>query len=584
MPTLAAEHTRPHTNAEPVASHPARFRAFLNVTLQPLRGSESKVTGSGWRTTTERIAKDLENLNRRTEQDFLTVGEKLVKVRSAARQIASDMTALGELISGKQGQDASHALTRVLEHSKEMEARMERSGRTMEEVRDRSRKIRQAFSGLAQRVFVFRTLCTLTQIETSRLGNSGVDFGDLAAQVRPLSESIQSSGEGILCSSARLDQGVESAIRISSSLKVRQRNELPALISGAIGNLKAFEERRRRAAESSARQADQYGVVCDAIDGVVQSVQFHDITRQQIEHVEKALRDLNPRSKSQPNQADSLSSDTRSVLGRQASQLSGTAGVFASSVAAMERDLASIAERAEGTAGASRDLMGISPDAHDSFFLEMEKDFTAILNMLGACSAAERQMKSTSGELEEIILSMQNSVTEIRGVEIRIQRIAINATLRATHIGAAGDALNVIAGVMRSLALDSNNNTEEVAKVLDAMSEATRAPGDPSQLSDPVIDEMKRSIAELHAASESSFRGVEHIAALGARLAEEVNALRNGLGAGPIFAEVVDRALKELGRLGVHRQPLEGGGRATVTVKPKVTGVESGLGDNVELF
>lgn len=264
--------------------------------------------------------------------------------------------------------------------------------------------------------------------------------------------------------------------------------------------------------------------------------------------------------------------------------MSGTAGVFASSVAAMERDLSSIAERAEGMAGASRDLMGISPDAHDSFFLEMETDFTAILNMLGACSAAERQMKSTSGELEEIIASMQNSVTEIRGVEIRIQRIAINATLRATHIGSAGDALNVIAGVMRSLALDSNNNTEEVAKVLDAMTEATRSPGDPNQSSDAVIDEMKRSIAELHAASESSFRGVEHIAALGARLAEDVSAQRNGLSAGPIFAEVVDRALQGLSRLGVHGQPLEGGERSTAPVEPKVPGVESGLGDNVELF
>lgn len=116
------------------------------------------------------------------------------------------------------------------------------------------------------------------------------------------------------------------------------------------------------------------------------------------------------------------------------------------------------------------------------------------------------------------------------------------------------------------------------------MTGATRAPGDPSQTSDPVIDEMKRSIAELHAASESSFRGVERIAALGVRLAEDVSALRGGMGAGPIFSEVVDRALKELGRLGVHGHPLEDGGRATAPVELKFTGVESGLGDNVELF
>ena len=126
-------------------------------------------------------------------------------------------------------------------------------------------------------------------------------------------------------------------------------------------------------------------------------------------------------------------------------------------------------------------------------------------------------MKVMAQELEEVIASMRNSVTEIRGVEIRIQRIAINATLRATHIGAAGDALNVIAGVMRSLALDSNTKTEDVAKALDAMTAATRASGNASQSgagveggTDPVIDEMKRSIKKLHAASESSFKGGSH--------------------------------------------------------------------------
>jgi len=77
---------------------------------------------------------------------------------------------------------------------------------------------------------------------------------------------------------------------------------------------------------------------------------------------------------------------------------------------------------------------------------------------------------------------------------------------------------------------------------------------------------------------------VDHIAALGVRLAEDVNALRNSLGAGPIFAEVVERALRELDRLGARRQRhMERPEQAPVTIAPKIGG-ESGLGDNVELF
>src|ERR1019366_3898650 len=95
-------------------------------------------TASGWRTTLRQAIQELENLNRSTERDFLTVGEKLMEFRSAARQIASDMAAMTELISGKQGRNASHALTRMLEHSREMDARIAQSGQALGQVRDLS--------------------------------------------------------------------------------------------------------------------------------------------------------------------------------------------------------------------------------------------------------------------------------------------------------------------------------------------------------------------------------------------------------------------------------------------------------------
>jgi len=99
-------------------------------------------------------------------------------------------------------------------------------------------------------------LCTLTQIETSRLESTGVDFGDLAAEVRPLSESIQSSGEAILEAVSRPDQGVQSAILSGSSLKVKQLKELPTLIARRHQRLEAIEERRQRAVNCPTRPAN----------------------------------------------------------------------------------------------------------------------------------------------------------------------------------------------------------------------------------------------------------------------------------------------------------------------------------------
>ena len=546
----------------------------LRWTLTALRrpfGSGS--AGIGWRTTVQQVVKDLEDLNRSTERDFLAIGEKLFEFRLAARRVASDMAALTELISGEQGRNASRALTRMLEYSRTMDARIEQSAQALGQVHDLSCRIRLAFAGLHNTVSVFRTLCTLTQIETSRLGRNGADFGDLAAEVRPLSESIQSSGEGVLEASSRLDRGIQMAMRSGSELRARQLKELPALIAAVIESLQSLDERRQRAAELSARQAAQYDAVCGAVDDVVKSVQFHDITRQQIEHVAHALSQLCSAGKSGRGNPSSYPPGARAVLALESSQLSGAAGIFASSLESMERDLESIAVRVQNMAEGSRTLMGISADDQDSFFLRLEGHFTAILKMLGTCTATQAEMGSTAANLAETIGGMRESVAEIRRTEIRIRRIATNATIRATHIGAAGNALNVIAEVMQGLALDSNTNTEDVGGALDAMGGAANcvsgARGQSASGADlgtgDVTGEMRHAVAELHSSSESSFSRVNQIAALGARLAGDAGAVRGGLTAGPLFAQVVNRARGELDRLGAQAG---GGSRAGTDTAP----------------
>lgn len=584
------------------------------------RGSGRARKDREWEPALHRVIRELETLNGSTERDFLAVGEKLMEFRSAARQIASDMAAVTELISGEQGRHASQALGKILEHSREIDSRIERSGQALGQVRDLARRIRVAFSGLPHTVTIFRTLCTLTRIETARLGGAGADLGHLTAEVGPLSESIQRSGEGVLEASSGLDQDVRSAIRSGAELQATQLKELPALIAGVMDGLKLFEERQKLAVESSDRQAAQYAALCEAIDDLVGSIQFHDITRQQIEHVIEALQRLCPERDSVRGSLHPTSGDARIVLALQATHLAEAARVFATSVERLERDLDSIAARVENTPEASRALLGITGDDHSSFFLKMESQFSAILRMLGTCMAAQGEMESTASRLEKTMRRMVDSIEEIRGIEIRIQRISTNASVQATHIGAAGIALNVIAEVMQRLAFDSNKNTEDVAGTLEAMSEAAHCVsghgGDAaSSITHQVVEEMRRTVGELHASSESSFSRVNEIVALGTRLARDIGAARGGFSAGEMFAQAVGRARAELEEIGARlsvngrgvdpARALEDFGKnytmqrerdihhAVATgseLPPEATGVlkkvseDGGLGGNVELF
>lgn len=577
-----------------------------------------------------RVIKDLESLNRSTEHDFLAVGEKLTAFRSTARQISSDMAAIAELISGEHGRNASQALTRTLERCKEIDARIGQTGQALASVRDLSGQLRRLFSGLPNMVSIFRTLCTLTRIETSRLGGEGADLGHLTAEVTPLSESIQLSGERVLEASGRLEQEVQSAIRKGAELRTAQLKELPATIASVIDNLQSLEERRQLALELSSREAAQYAAICEALDDLVASVQFHDITRQQVEHVIQTLGRLRLSWEGRRKGRESLSGDCCAVLTLQSTQLSEAARIFASSVERLQGDLENIAQRVENASEAVRTLMGISGDNRDSFFLNMEHQFSAILKMLGTCQTAQAEMDSTAAGLGQTIGSMQNSVADIRGTEIQIQRISTNATIRAIHIGSAGVALNKIAEVMQRLALESNTNTEEVARTLDGMGDAAaRVSGSEEgeagaqSVTKTVVEEMQQAVGELQASSQSSFRRVNEIAALGSQLAQDIGAIRAGFSAGRIFAETVERARSELETLGaqdgsaslqalgadatqhlevlaktytmqrqrdVHESIVGGGSIPAVvpmpvaTAAPKAATQDGDLGDNIELF
>ena len=536
------------------AARPAPGR-LLRRTLAAVRRLCTRAsTGADREALLDGAITDLETLNRSTEQDFLVVGEKLMEFLAAARRIAADISALSELNSATNGARASRVLGGVLERSRETQARAEAGDRTLQVVCDATRQIGRTFGGFGDTVAVFRVLGSLTRIETARLGDAGSEFGSLAEEVNAVTGSIETSGQGILEASSILHRNMQTALARVAGLRASELKELPALAAEVMSSFGSLEERYRRASEASRRQAAEYEEVSAVIGDVITAIQFHDITRQQVEHVAEALKRL--RAEFGQGSADPL--DTVAVLTLQSSQLSNAERLFATSAGRIERDLDGIAQRVRNMAEASKTLMGSSADEGSSCLLQLEGHFTDILKVAGTCAGAEADTRATLAELEDAVGRMRESVEEVRRIEIRIRRMAINATVRAVHIGDAGNALNVLAEVMQRLALDSNDITNKVAAGLDAIAEAATCLSGGSDwqaasedaASDTVLTEMRGAILELHSSSESSFSRLHQITALSARLGEEIQSARAGFSVGAVFTEAIDRARGALEQIG----------------------------------
>ena len=393
-------------------------------------------------------------------------------------------------------------------------------------------------------------LGVLTRIETARLGAVGADFGSLADDVNLLASHVQSKVQSALETAAVLLPSIESALRHISGIEETQASSLPSVISGVIASLSTFRslcDSQEKMHASSARLAAQYAAILQAFKKMIVSIQFHDLTRQQVEHVIEVLRRLC--SESEGGKGDAT------VLAIQSSQLADAGEKFAASVASVERNLAGIAVLVLEMANESRTMSGRSEEEKNSFFSQLEGGCALLFEGLKHCAATEAATRTTSSRLREEIGGMRDSVEEILAIEIQMQRMALNAGIRAAHIGPSGDALGVLAGSMQQQAFESRDRSTSLSEALASMREAavhlSGPPATEGGGQDSYLEGVRTAVAELHASSERTFVQLAEIVIRGSRLREDLSAARENFTVGALFADAVSRArgmLMEIGK------------------------------------
>lgn len=504
----------------------------MSVTSWLIR-SKATVNGSA---TLTRVIADLDNLNRNTEQDFLKIGGKLAGFIATLDVISSGLASLTGVISRQHGSRASQALTGALGCSTEMAERAEKDKTLLGKIHHEAKRLSHTLSGFQGTVSTFHTLGVLTRIETARLGGAGGGFGALADEVKLLTENVQARIESALDTGAQLIPQIEGAMQGISALEEGQAKDLPSVISGVQARLSSLRDAQIRVQHSSVRLGSEYRKISEDFQELVVSLQFHDITRQQVEHVNDVLRRLC----SQPPQAGQPG--LAGILALQSSQLAGAVETFASSTASISRSLDDIAARVGKMSEECVALTGISDDEKNSFFTQMEEGCAAILASFSRCAANEAATRDTSGSLRQTIAKMRGSVDEIREIEIHMQRMALNGSISAAHIGAPGDTLGVLAGAMQQLALDSHDLSDSLVETLNTMSDAATSLSERAGLDSACVDSLSQAVAELHSSTEESGVQVAQIVASAVRLREELSAAGESFSVGALFAQAAGSA------------------------------------------
>ncbi len=525
------------------------------ITGLSLPGAMLNSPRTAWAEVLVAISEDLEHLNRDTEQEFLKIGAQVSEFIGTVNVMSADLSALAELVSGGQGERASEALTRVLDQSNGMRGRSEEGGRLLGGMRQEAGRLKLTLSHFSGTVATFHSLGLLTRIETARLGNAGADFGNLAEEVRLLARNVQSKVESALDTAGELIPRIESALQEVSALQEGQAKHLPLVISQVADSLSSYRDMQRGARAASLRLGAQYGEISEAFRTLIISMQFNDITRQQVEHVIEVLRHLSSDTVEQNGSSLLESRGAADVLELQSSQLANASNKFSTSVASVSQSLDEIKAHVAQMVEEGAELSGLS--GKSSAMRQLERGCSAILSGLSQCAGADEATRKTSDGLSEKIERMRESIEEIRTIELQMRRIAMNARISAEHLGPSGEALSALANSIKQRATESRQGSDSLVETLGSMNEAVARLSEHARPNvseqterDESLERMREAVSELRSSQESSATQIGQIAAFGERLGKGIRAAHDSFSIGARFADVLSQTRERLKAIG----------------------------------
>jgi hypothetical protein len=491
------------------------------------------------------VIEDLDSLNRSTEADFLAVGRELDSCIRAAGTIRAAIGEFSESLAGEAGEQAAAALHVLLERAAEMQRRVECAADAIGGLGRSAGSIRRSFAGMAGVALAFQVSATVGRVETARLGRVGDGLANLGDEVRASAAAIRQQVQGAAEAAAALDERISAAAGRISELASEELRELPELIRTVEESLETLQGRRERARHSSLGLQDRFTALSESAGRIVVALQFHDITRQRIEHVVDALRELIREGGPSPSARD------LAVAQLQRQQLAAAASTFSASARQIREELAGMAETGRGIEQEARTLLGLATDERGAFWGRMERCFARVLEAVFRCGRLKSEANSAREELRRSVSQLAAGVGEIQAIGQGIHYLAINTAIQSVHLGGAGEPLSVVAASMQQLQAEAAQTSEEAAAALSAMGRAIDAAGAVDEGNgDVLVTELQNGIAGLQESSERSASWTEQVGSAAVTLSVDVDHAVSKFDVGERFAEVAERCGAELEAVG----------------------------------
>jgi methyl-accepting chemotaxis protein len=405
------------------------------------------------------------------ENDFLDLGQRLHEASAQADGLVENAR---ELVDSTVGEILEEVLKQMEEKARVLHTLTGRSSSTDADdfttIRRHLVDLLKLLDNYGRVVRTLQMLSISTRIESARLGSDGRGFNTLADDVEKLATKIVEYSATIRVHVSALDALAATAAERMHDIQTTQA-EYSTRITGQVQeNLSSLHTYGQRLSGVSADLSESFSGIQDSMGSVVASMQFHDIVRQQVEHVEEVLSDTVDFMQSEADVHDpsEMCGWIRSVNAVQRSQLQHARTNFLQAVDSLRNEVLALAGIVEG-------VSGIVEEAHGGN--GTKSPLEAMSEAVAALADHFAQLAHAGEEVGEVMVSVVNTVAEmtafledIEDVGAEIELIALNASIKAAHTGDMGKALGVLALSIQNLSKDAGSQTLSISDKLHAIS------------------------------------------------------------------------------------------------------------------
>jgi len=297
-----------------------------------------------------------------------------------------------------------------------------------------------------------KALSVLTNIEVARLGTMGDGFQYLAHELADFSRAMTADTRKLASHADSRRAAIEETKRVLAAELPRLQEAL-AGIEVDLGNALAVVEPSLR---ELSRTPAQFRIcvedIARQISGVVTAVQAHDITRQQIEHVQEAfaliaaeLRDIGDSENENPqNGITEELARAYAGLTIQSYQLRANKATVSSWASQIKTCMSGIMRVS------TSEVVGMGPAV-----LEQEREVSSQLIRIESLEHSGQ----AHGESIERILGGRSNLVQLVGEHLqmseslrgRLRLLALNSIVEASHLGTQADAILAISTSIKDI-------------------------------------------------------------------------------------------------------------------------------------